>query len=334
MEYSPADPDIYGQVFLFFHRERQTDLVWTCHGIHQRSPSSDRLGPCGISTQAQQTAAAPPVLGANFSIRAAVTVAARKQHRRSLLECDFDGSGPSLIEDFNLSADRRRQFVIRIISPQVLLLFTGIGEHTEIPPLARYHCGSMCVCVWLIIVIHLSSLLWHRTSGRIRVLGLVNETASDAFSWGWMAAEEAAPLLSALSYAVFSTAQAPFVCSLLKVFPLTSFSHHFSIMLFFCSLFLGPLFFFGFHSGQPLSMAAFYPLSPGSLSRDSIINKVWGGVLLPHILTHTCTHTAEISTLLHQRERRAQAKGSQESTFSFYGGRLKKPRIFFFFFSP
>lgn len=121
----------------------------------------------------------------------------------------------------------------------------------------------------------------------------------------------------------------PFVCSLLKVFPLTSFNNHFSIMLFFCSLFLSPLFWF--HSGP--SMATFYLLSPGSLSRDSILNKVWGGVLLPHILTHTCTHTAEISTLLHQRERRAQAKGSPESMFSFYGGRLQKPQNCFLFFS-
>lgn len=86
------------------------------------------------------------MLGANFSIRAAVTVAARKQHRRSPLERDFDGSGPSLIEDFNLSADRRRQFVIRIISPQVLLLFMGIGEHTEIPP-SLVTTVAVCVCV-------------------------------------------------------------------------------------------------------------------------------------------------------------------------------------------
>lgn len=118
-----------------------------------------------------------------------------------------------------------------------------------------------------------------------------------------------------------------------RFFPLTSFSRHFPIKLFFFSVLyfsVPPFFLFRSASiyGCILSL-----VSRGSLSRDRIINKVWSGVLLPHIATHTHTHSTELSTLFHQRKRRAQAKGSPENMFSLYGLRLQKgPNLFSFLF--
>lgn len=76
-----------------------------------------------------------------------------------------------------------------------------------------------------------------------------------------------------------------------RFFPLTSFSRHYPIKLFFFSVLyfsVPPFFLFRSASiyGCILSL-----VSRGSLSRDRIINKVWSGVLLPHIATHTHTHT-------------------------------------------
>lgn len=147
----------------------------------------------------------------------------------------------------------------------------GIRELTDPPPhTPPFHfppalVACVCVYVWLITTMHRSSLLWHCTSGRMCVLGLVNETASEAFFMRMDGCRGSCCASSPPSPPLFSSPYPPLLLFFLSLpllgplsapfsrffFPLTSFSRPFPIKLFFFRFFILPFpFFFLFRSAS------------------------------------------------------------------------------------
>lgn len=123
-------------------------------------------------------------------------------------------------------------------------------------------------------------------------------------SWGWMAAEKAAHLYPHTVYLHFVFCSPPCCSAFL-------FADSFFTVL--QGIIKSPIFHYVILFSSPLSALLLYPLICSNLHpstcyplsqrnqyRDISINKVWGGVPLPH--RQICTHTTDIPRLFHEKE--------------------------------